>query len=234
MAKLHLCTWLLLVMLSGCEAVQPPKPVAMPVEPMLGEFTVFEQLHDGFIQSQRHGGGIKIEPIEGDAEGCRVSAEPAIIFRFDPRSGTLTPDPTQVSSSSIIEIAVGQAGSANPPSLSYVPVPVYPMDCVIISYLFQQLFLVRGQGPEYWAIVPTNLPPGVERIEDWADNHWSYKYEVKRKGSRSELEIGELTLKGEPVHGKPGQIIFTPIGKFRSNGDLPRQYGSQGWFEVMQ
>lgn len=229
---------ILLVALAGCRADPPPKPFAMPVKPLLGTFTVFERLDTGYIESRRYGGMITIEKIEGDDAGYRVSSETDVVFRFDPKTGRLTPelidnDPSTPPFSSIVEIKAGNAGASRPPAPYYAPVPIHPQGVVLLTQSSQQLYLVRGAGPAYWADVPTNLPQGVERIEGWDGNRWLYARKVSNPGSRSERVIGELTLDGKPIDFAPnGAILFTPLGKLMYFGKPDRQAWQSGWLMV--
>lgn len=236
MARLSLCAWVVLTLLTSCAPRPPVQPYTMPVGPILGEFTVFERWHDGFIESQRHGGMITIERIEGDDAGYRVSCEPDLIFLVDPRypNLTLTRDPLQANQIAVPQITFRDAGSGRPPVPYQVPVPIHKQSVVVIGYSFHELFLVRGVGPAYWADVPTNLPPGVERIEDWDGNKWAYQRRFKFKGSRSERLTGELTYDGKPIeHAEPGTILFTPLGKFIYFGPTDLGY-TNGWLNTLQ
>lgn len=237
MNRIGLYAGLLVVLLSGCASDPKPRPVTMPIEPLLGEFTVFKPFDTGYLESHSYGGTITIRKSK-DGPGYRVSGDPDVAFLFDAKYGTLTPDlldndPQTAPYSVIKSIAWGSAGMSRPPSPYFAPVPIHAQAVVVAAQSFQVHYLVRGVGPAYWADVPVNFPKGVERVEDWDGNKWAYKRVVTSRGSRSERVRGELNWGGKPFESRarPGDILFTPIGKFMYLGEPDRLAYSSGWLD---
>lgn len=230
MAKLYLCAWVVFGVLVGCSTDPLAVTDRMPIEPLLGAFTVFERFEGGFIESQRYGGRITIELRNGVDVGYRVSGETRVVFRFDPKTGVMLPEVDGLVSSTIREIAWRQVGISRPPVPEHYRGPIRRQSVVVLSQSFQQLFLVRDGGPAYWADVPWTLPHGVAKFEDWEGNKWGYKRSVSHAGSRSERVVGALTLGGKPVeNARRGDILFTPIGKFMYYGKPDRKRYASGW-----
>lgn len=63
---------------------------------------------------------------------------------------------------------------------------------------------------------------------------WQYDLEIRHKGSRSESWIGKLKTNGKLIEGKKeGEVIETPLGKFKWFGKAPphdlKSYKNGGW-----
>jgi hypothetical protein len=80
-----------------------------------------------------------------------------------------------------------------------------------------------AQSPEGACAFPTK--PGVYPLQGW-----TYRYEIMLPGTKSECRIGTLMKDGQPISGKLGQVILTPLGQFKYfEGD---RY-NQGWLNTL-
>lgn len=212
MARFCLCAWVVFGVLLGCCARAPVEPAGMLVDPLLGEFTVFERLANGFIESRDDGGRITIEKrgedyILIDAHGHEER------FTREPATGRLVPAPG--SDSAVRWIEQGVVGNDQSQS------------AVLLMQSFQVLYLVRGVGPAAW---------WDERA--WRQEHqtskefWDYSRQITHRGTRSERIGGNLKLLGEPIEARAGDILFTPIGKFMYFGQFDESTWTSGWLDI--
>lgn len=59
---------------------------------------------------------------------------------------------------------------------------------------------------------PCDFPTKPGRYQEGV---WEYVYKVRAPGTRSETRTGILKQNGKEVSGEPGQVLDTPLGKFK-------------------
>jgi hypothetical protein len=92
-------------------------------------------------------------------------------------------------------------------------------------------------GPAPAPSTPDDSPEGACQFPTKPGTYrrmgWVYTYAIAAKGSKSEMRMGTLVKDGKPVVGSDGEVIDTPLGRFRYfAGDRWSDY-NRGWLNTL-